>query len=88
MMNILDYESELRRNRTELRAAYTMPDGNVSYATKARFMAPEIFGFSTPNTGNAQYWQCDNASTVQWNVQSLLSKVSTQRVTLVTRGLV
>ena len=51
-------------------------------------MAPEIFGFSTPNTGNAQYWQCDNASTVQWNVQSLLSKVSTQRVTLVTRGLV
>jgi len=38
----LDYESELRRQRSEIRAAYTMPDGNVSYATKARFMAPEI----------------------------------------------
>ena len=41
-------------------------------------MAPEIFGFSTPNIGNAQHWQCNNASTVQWNVQSLLSKVSTE----------
>ena len=38
----LDYQAELRRPRADVRASYTMPDGNVEHATQARFMAPEI----------------------------------------------
>ena len=38
----LDYQAELARPRPDVRASYTMPDGNVQYATRSRFMAPEI----------------------------------------------